>query len=219
MTNFFNYYCGVLAPFCARSGVFFGPFLGREGLRVEETDLEAHFFDMGSDYRDRKEAPPRQWVTPWAACLLKFTVTPWRLTLDAKIVRFSLRNLLLAMTVLCSLAATAGVAFNWIEQRRAFRAIPKFSFVESPESSIDSSQARAPYLLRLLGERGVAFMTMEVLDVDVEYSDKGERKLKAAPKQELLRAHALFPEATIYAINEEGDASENLSGYWLSPSE
>lgn len=125
--------------------------------------------------------------------------------------------MLLGMAVLCSIAAVTGFAFNWIKQRREFRAIPKFSFVESAKHPSDSAQDRAPYLLRLFGERGVAFMTMEVLEEDVEYSDKGERRLRDAQRQELLRAHALFPEATIYAINEEGDASENLSNYWLSP--
>lgn len=133
--------------------------------------------------------------------------------------RFSLRSMLAATTMFCCLAALAAYEMDWIKQRRAFRELPNFTFVESQSHSNDSSQPRAPQLLWLFGERGVAFMTMEVRDEDLQYTAQGEPKLTAAPRQNVLRAHALFPEATIYATDESGDVAEDLSGYWLAPVE
>ena len=79
-------------------------------------------------------------------------------------VRFSLRSLLLAMAVLCCLAALVGYETKWMRQRRAFREHSEFSFVESSVDSSDPRQPRAPIFLRLFGEPGMAFMTMEVTE-------------------------------------------------------
>lgn len=125
--------------------------------------------------------------------------------------RFSLRTLLLMMAVLCCLAAMVGYEINWIEQRRQFRERPKFSFIES--RSDRSDQPRAPQLLWLFGEPGVAFMTMELLDEDVQCVTQGDRELKAVPKMNVNRAHVLFPEATIYSTDETGDVVENLGKF------
>jgi hypothetical protein len=123
------------------------------------------------------------------------------------------------MTMLCCLAGFVAYEMNWIKQRRAFRAQPTFTFVESQSHSNDSSQPRAPQLLWLFGEQGVAFMTREVLAGDLQFAAQGELQLKTEPRRSVLRAHALFPEATIYATDESGDVAEELSSCWLSPAE
>jgi len=115
------------------------------------------------------------------------------------------------MAVLCCLAAMVGYEINWIEQRRQFRERPKFSFIESRSGRSD--QPRAPQLLWLFGEPGVAFMTMELLDEDVQCVTQGDRELKAVPKMNVNRAHVLFPEATIYSTDETGDVVENLGKF------
>lgn len=129
---------------------------------------------------------------------------------------FTLRTLLLGMAAVCCLAALLGYEVNWIRERRAFRRHPQFSFVESPlaSDSQPKSPNRIPAGLSLLGERGVPFITMEVLAADLQIDAHGTQRLNAPALQNLLRAHALFPEAAIYATDESGDVVENLNTYW-----
>lgn len=127
--------------------------------------------------------------------------------------RYSLRSLLFIMAMSCGAAAAVGYEANWIRERRAFRADPKFSFVESPESSGEVADLRAPAWLWLFGERGVSFITIQVNDDEFD----GETGLKKATRKVVLRAHSLFPEASIYAIDEEGDVAECLNQYWQVP--
>lgn len=121
------------------------------------------------------------------------------------------------MAVLCCVAAFIGYDLNWIRQRQAFRKQPKLTFIESPVHSGTTLRTRAPQLLWLFGESGTGFITVEVLEEDLQHSGHGSGKLKATPRMNVIRAHALFPEATIYATDESGDVVENLNWYWQFP--
>lgn len=126
--------------------------------------------------------------------------------------RFSLRTLLLLTAVFCGFGAAVAYPLNWIRQREAFRRNPGYTFVDAGLLR-GVGDASAPQALRWFGESGVAFITMEVRDQDFDASSPVQT-LKKEPLQRLLRAHALFPEAAIYATDEAGDVVEDLSVYW-----
>ncbi len=87
-----------------------------------------------------------------------------------------------------------------------------FTFIDE-RGHFGSFGRTMPRALGLLGEYGVPFITMEVLESDLERSADGDSRLNASAQAKLMRAHSLFPEASIHAVDESGDVVEDLNDY------
>ena len=88
--------------------------------------------------------------------------------------RFSLRTLFVVLTVLC---IWLGYSLNWIKERRELIGYP---YPSNDTAGPGAVQPRAPGLLWILGERGVAVLLINADDKEFE-----------------SRARRLFPEAEI----------------------
>lgn len=101
--------------------------------------------------------------------------------------RFSLRTLLVLMTVFC---VWLGMQWNWIRDRRAYLSEHP-NALRAPTSG--DTVASAPGLLRIFGERGAT----RVVVVASDYAAR-HRRVESFP--EAIEARRLFPEAKIEVI-------------------
>jgi hypothetical protein len=96
--------------------------------------------------------------------------------------RFSLRTLLVAVTVACFVTGWLVYQFRWIRDRQA---AVEFGRV----NTTNAAAINAPWQIRILGERGYR---------DILISDSTPERCS---EQE---AHTLFPEARIYSADKTG---------------
>jgi hypothetical protein len=96
--------------------------------------------------------------------------------------RFSLRTLLVLVTLLC---LYLGWAMNWIRQRQAFLrdSVPDDPIVKVLATVSGLKEQAAPWSLRLLNENGIPWLYFE-----------------SAEQQKLIEVSQLFPEAKVYFL-------------------
>jgi hypothetical protein len=100
--------------------------------------------------------------------------------------RFSLRTLFVVVTVF---GCWLGYELNWIRQRHAVIAEPKWSVIEREPGAL-AQQPTAPDLLWIWGERGYATATRAVRRGD---SLNGAR-------EEIQKVERLFPESRVFSL-------------------
>ena len=99
--------------------------------------------------------------------------------------RFSIRTLLIAVTILCM---WLGWAMQWIHQRR--------DAVDRAGAVTRNGEADAPWPLRILGEPGSATVVVNVHGETLK--EANERAQQISPQIERLQK--LFPEAEIKTL-------------------
>jgi len=126
--------------------------------------------------------------------------------------RYRLRPLLAILTGLCLFM---GYECDWIMKRRAFRAQHRDGYMESghPKYEDDPFKETAPFGLWLFGEKGVSSFEVRIKNELIIDDSGGLRHgdYDAAMKRYIRTIYRLFPEATIYGADENGDVFENAT--------
>ena len=127
--------------------------------------------------------------------------------------RYGLRTLLLLLTGLC---VFLGYECDWIMKRRAFRALHPNDFWESgnPKYEGDPFKTTAPHGLWMFGEKGVSSFHVRIPITSFRTDDEGVRHYDTPTKTHIKAIYKLFPEASIYGLDEQGQVFENVT--WVA---